>query len=110
MFLDEKIVTSQSTPWVSWIIVLNPDGSNIWGWSASTTPYTMVAYYETVWSYDIEYYCEANPWTPLSNANWRVFRVRNTTADGKFFDKTWAWTLFDKQATDLTTVKGYTYS
>ncbi len=70
----------------------------------------MQAYYETDATYDIEYYCEAAYDTALSTAAWRIFRVRTTTATTKFYDKTWAWIAFNKAATNLATVKAYTYN
>jgi len=70
----------------------------------------MVAYYNSDTNYKYEYYCEAVVWSSLVAPLWRIFRVRYTVSDWKFFDKTWAWTDFNNAATDLATVEWYTYS
>ena len=110
MIFDETIIPSTTSPWKYGMVVLNPDWSSVWGWSASSTPYTMKAYYSSDATYDIEYYAEANPGTALNTNLWRIFRVRSTKIDGKFFDKTWAGNSFNRPATDLATVEALTYN
>jgi len=105
---DEKIVVDASNPSNYWYAVLNPDGSRIaWGWG---TPYSMKAYYNSDATYEYEYYCEADAGSVITNPVWRIFRVRNSVATGKFFDKTWAWTSFNHTCPDLATVEWYTYA
>ena len=102
---------SWSTPPAYGVAVLNPDGSLVWWGSTSSTPYRLQWWYDADASYNIEYYCEAIPWTALTDANWRVFRVRYELATpDRVFDKTWAGVAFNNQATDLATVSVYVYS
>lgn len=110
MFFDEKILQSTTIPWQKALAVVNPDWSSIWGGAVETTPYTMVAYYDTSNpTYNYEYYCEANSWTALSASLWRIFRIKNDK-EWVFQTKEWAWTWFTRQATDLATVAAYPYS
>ena len=110
MIFNETIKPIQGQTAQYGIVVCNPDGSAVWS-GGTWTPYTMKAYYNEDATYSYEYYCEANIWTSLTDFDWRVFRVRTTIADWKFFDKTWAnWWLFNNQATDLTTVEALTYN
>lgn len=91
-----------------WLVVVNPDGSNIWGANWST--YKMVAYYSEDTNYKNEYYCEAPIGMSINSIWWRIFRIRTNKVTNKFYDKTFSGTLFDKLATDLATVESYTYN
>jgi hypothetical protein len=72
---DEKIVLQSATGLYGYS-VLNPDGSLIGGGSTSSTPYTMLAYYDnTGVTYNYSYYIEATPGTLTTTAQWRCFRV-----------------------------------
>jgi len=100
--------------WVSTIryglSVLNPDGSKIWGWSATSTPYTMLAYYDTTdLTYNFSYFAEADVWTLVTESKWRCFLVTEDKA-WNFISKTWAsWGTFTN-LWDETTVKSLTYN
>lgn len=109
MYLDEKVVLIQWETNKYWNIVCNSDWSAIWSGNTDSTPYTMLAYYDTTdLTYDYQYYAEAVPWTLITTAEWRCFRVQNDK-DWNFISKKWAWVLFDN-LWDETTVKWLTYS
>jgi len=111
MIFNETVVAQLNvSPTRYGLSVLNPDGSLVWGGSTEATPYTMIAYYETVDTNDVAYYCETMPWNATTDAVWRIFRVRTDTDSWSFVDKMWAWKEFNRNADDLDTVNDYTYS
>jgi len=83
-------------------------------------------YVENLWWYDIEYICEAEPDTVLSDFAWRVCRVRYISWTQVLIDKVWAinniawnermasygkWTgEFIFKATDLSYVSWLTFN
>lgn len=108
MIFNETIIPIQWATAQYWIVVCNADGSAIWGWSSWTTPYTMLAYYDTSdLTYDYAYYCEAISWTLETDAKWRAFRVQTNKA-WDFISKKWAnWFT---HLWDETTIKSLIYS
>ena len=106
--MNETIVPDITNPKLYWQSVLNPDWSRVG--SAWWSTYKMQAYYNADATYEYEYYCEANYNTALSDTKWRIYRVRTLVSTGKFYDKTFTWMTFNKAATNLTIVEGYTYN
>ncbi len=106
---DSKIVLQQWTSDWYWIAVLNPDGSLTGWWTPTTTPYTMLAYYdETDPNFNYSYYAEAIPWSLVTEVKWRCFRIEEDK-DWNFLSKKWAWIIFNN-LWDETSVKWLIYS
>jgi hypothetical protein len=106
---DEKIALIQWSYSQYGLIVCNADWSAIWWGSATSTPYTMLAYYNTTdLTYNYEYYAESIPWSLTSNLVWRCFRIQNDKT-WNFISKKWAWTAFNNLG-DETSVKALTYN
>lgn len=92
-----------------------------WNYAASNYTNTggtgNIAYYEaTSGANTLQYVCESkNPWTALTDPQWRIRRVTIVTATGEmaaWLSVAWAsgTAEFNKVATDLTTVQAYSYS
>lgn len=84
-------------------VQINPDGTlSTAGGSSSSVEYISQFYSDTTYTY----ICKAVPGTALSASSWQVKRLDSTGskryASGSI--------LFNKAATDLATVQGYTYS
>ena len=52
----------------------------------SSDVYRKCVYYDTDATHNIEYHCEAFPWTKKYETKWRVKRVRYLTVDNTFVD------------------------
>lgn len=62
--------------------------------------YRGIAFYDTDSTYNIEYHCEAAPWSKLSESVWRIKRVRYLKTNDNWFDTTWAINDFKADSFD----------
>jgi len=78
---------------------------------------TALAYYsETSWVNTIEYFCTPKqPWLSITDSWWKCMKLITVTAteklaDGKCITRAWGSPDYSWTATDLATVKAYSYS